>query len=137
MSFHLCFNGTSFPVGDIIPPKILIVSQRDPQDMTEWQIEEQEGNEENVARWRQSRTKFELHVLKGNLDPYVPQEFREVRVEVKKHSQESSEQDEEDQDPFQTVNTRIIDPQFGIDNAFEKNPTPSDQAEHRGNVSES
>jgi len=105
--------------------------------MTEWQIEEPKGNEEDVARWRQSRTKFELHVLKGNLDFDVSQELRQVRVEVKKHSKESSKQDEEDQDPFQIVDARIIDPQFRVDNAFDENPTPSDQAEQCGNVSES
>jgi len=105
--------------------------------MTEWQIEEQEGNKEDVARWRQSRAKFELHVLKGNLDFDVSQEFGQVRVEVKKHSEESAKQDKEDQDPFQIVDARIIDPQFGIDNTFEKNPSPSDQAEPCGNVSES
>lgn len=105
--------------------------------MTEWKIEEQKGDEKDVARWRQSRMKFELHVLKGNLDFDISKEFGQVRLKVKKHSKESSKQDKEDQNPFQIVDATIIDPQFGIDNTFDENPIPSDQAEQCGNVSES
>jgi hypothetical protein len=47
---------------------MLIVSEKDLQDMTEWKIEEPKGNKGNVARWRQSGMKFMFQILKGHLD---------------------------------------------------------------------
>ena len=46
---------------------MLIVSEKDLQDMAEWKIEEPKRNKKDMARWRQGRMKFMFHVLKGHL----------------------------------------------------------------------
>jgi hypothetical protein len=55
---------------------------------------------------------------------------------VKNNGKKSCQQDEEDQDPFQIVDARIMEVQFSINNALDEDPTPSDQAEPCGNVPE-
>jgi hypothetical protein len=55
---------------------------------------------------------------------------------VKSNSKQSSNQDEEDQEPFQIMDTRIIAVQFPIDNTFDENPATSNQAEPCSNVPE-
>jgi hypothetical protein len=47
---------------------MLIVSEKDLQDMTERKIKEPKGNQKDVARRCQGRMKFMFYVLKGNLD---------------------------------------------------------------------
>jgi len=115
---------------------MLIVSEKEPQDMAERKIEEPKGNQKHVARWRQSRVKFMFHILKGHLNLDVSQEFGHIRVKVKDNSQESCQQDKEDHDPFQIVETRIIEVQLSIHHSFDENPAASDQAEPCGNVPE-
>jgi hypothetical protein len=46
---------------------MVIVSEKDLRDMTEWKIEEPKRNKKDVARGCQSRMKFMFHVLKGHL----------------------------------------------------------------------
>jgi hypothetical protein len=73
--------------------------------MTEWKIEEPKGNKKDVVRRCQSRMKFMFHVLKGNLAFDVSEEFRHIRVKVKNNSKKSSNQDEENQEPFHIMNS--------------------------------
>jgi hypothetical protein len=53
---------------------------------------------------------------------------------VKRNGKKPSNQDEEDQGPFQIMDARIMNIQFTIDNTFDENSTPTNHAEPCGNV---